>query len=54
MEVILSEINYKGHHFDEVVINLPQIENFDDVPYEKFNEYLCDRLDTLIAENESN
>ena len=51
MKIILQNINYKGHHFENLEFEFSNIHNFEDIPEGKLMEYIEDMLDTLIKHN---
>ena len=48
MKIIISDIYYKGRHFDEVVIDMPQLTDYDESLDVRISEYIAECLDNLI------
>lgn len=51
MKVIIDDFNYKGKHYDEVVFEMPQLDNIEDIPEDKIVGYVIEGLENLLKEN---
>ena len=48
MKIILDNIKYKGYQFDRYELEIPDVEDLDDIPEEKITERIIDSLEHSI------
>ena len=50
MKIILKDFNFKGKHFNEIEIGMPNIKNVEDVPEDKIVDYIVESLNNFLEE----
>ena len=53
MKIILKDFNFADHHFEEYELDLPKIQNLEDVEVESIEEYVIYELLDFINFNSS-
>lgn len=50
MKIILKDFNYKGKHFKELDLEMPNIKNVEDIPEDKIVDYVKESLNNFLEE----
>ena len=50
MKIVFKDFNYKGKHFKELELGMPNIKNVEDIPKDKIVEYIVESLDNFLDE----
>lgn len=51
MKIIIQDFKFKGEHYDEFELDMPNVENIEGIPEDKIIPYVMEELEILLKED---